>query len=356
MCSISNLFLKISKMRPSWGNQLPLGSATNIGLSEILNWSSVIQVWASRLNALTRYSKTFLPLRQLERISQTQKMFISVCRAKFWEYSSQGGHGIDIHRSSSLNQESDLFGYSPHTTQYCVVFVWRPASCRARTPRSRKQCSLISKILSCAAGKASVASLSSGSFASTTSTKSCWSPTAGCSSSFFCAASSFCCCIAMALSFITTSVFCCFHSSRPWAVSCQEVSCSSSDLLLVVSVRSQLWVSFCDASTEQELEKIDVPTNDDFTCCSFKVNPSSFFSSAMFSSVHSSSPLSESLRREWSADFTDVLQVILLIPCWLIWSCSGLKNWERVWGWVCAEAEGTACCSQDSSLRASFLI
>jgi len=184
MYSISNLFVKISKT----DIQLPLSWVTNIGLSEILNWSSVIQVRLSRPNASTRYSKTFLPLRRLERMPQTRKM--STGRAKSWEDSSQVGHGIDICTSSSLNQESDLFGCSPHITRYWVVFVWRPASCLTRTPRSRKRCSSISGILSPVVSRASVASLPSVS-SPTTLTKSCWSPTAECPSSSFCAASFF---------------------------------------------------------------------------------------------------------------------------------------------------------------------
>jgi hypothetical protein len=49
-----------------------------------------------------------------------------------------------------------------------------------------------------------------------------------------------------------------------------------------------------------------VRVDDDSTYCSPKANPSYFSNSAMFSSVHPSSPLSEDLR-ELSADSTEVL-------------------------------------------------
>jgi hypothetical protein len=58
MCSVSDLFLKMSKTWRSWRNKLPLSSASNVGLSEILSWSPAIQVESSS----TRYSKKFLPL------------------------------------------------------------------------------------------------------------------------------------------------------------------------------------------------------------------------------------------------------------------------------------------------------
>lgn len=53
--------------------------------------------------------------------------------------------------------------------------------------------------------------------------------------------------------------------------------------------------------------EVGTPADDDFTCCSSKVNPSSFSILAMFLSVHPSSLLLEGLREEWSADSTDVL-------------------------------------------------
>ena len=65
-----------------------------------------------------------------------------------------------------LTQESDLFGCSPHTSRYWVVFVWRPGGCWVRIPRSRKRCLSIS---SCVAGRVSVASLSLESSVSSTS-------------------------------------------------------------------------------------------------------------------------------------------------------------------------------------------
>lgn len=83
---------------------------------------------------------------------------------------SQGGRSIEIRMSSSLTQVSDPCGCSPNTIQYWVVTVWRPASDLMCIPRIRRWCSL--GIWGCAAGRASVASLPSGSSASTQTTRS----------------------------------------------------------------------------------------------------------------------------------------------------------------------------------------
>jgi hypothetical protein len=122
------------------------------------------------LYASTRYSKAFLPLRCLERISRTRKMAIS---ARGTSSRLKGGHSIVNCTSSSLNQDSNRFGFSPHTTRYWVVFFWRPGSSQARIPHSRKRCSLISGISGYMAGRALVASSFLGSSASTTSTGFC---------------------------------------------------------------------------------------------------------------------------------------------------------------------------------------
>ena len=79
----------------------------------------MIQLLLSKPNASTRYLKTFLLLHRLKRISQTRKMSISAYRAK---YSSQGGYGINIRTPFLLNQKSDLFRYSPHTTSVLGCF------------------------------------------------------------------------------------------------------------------------------------------------------------------------------------------------------------------------------------------
>lgn len=49
----------------------------------------------------------------------------------------------------------------------------------------------------------------------------------------------------------------------------------------------------------------------------------------MFSSVHPSLPLSEDLGREWSADSTDVLRVILPTPWWVYVAVVGLVRQQK---------------------------
>ena len=84
-----------------------------------------------------------------------------------------------------------------------------------------------------------------------------------------------------------TRVSPCSHSRTRAGVPHRQESRSSSGRLPVVSLRSRLWISSYGASAD-----------DDSACCSPKANPSSFSNSAMFSSVHPSSPLLEDLGRE----------------------------------------------------------
>jgi hypothetical protein len=182
-------------------------------------------------------------------------------------------------------------------TRYWVVFPKRPASCRARSPRSRKRCPGIS---GCVASRASVVSSCSGSSASTTST--------GCPGSSFYAACSSRCRIATPPPPTTSSVCRCSRS-RSWAMPCREASCSSSGLLPVISLRSRLGASSYTASTERGHGTLGVLTGDEFPCSS-KANPSSLSRSATKTLVHPSPPSLEGLGRECGVDHIDVLRVI----------------------------------------------
>jgi hypothetical protein len=75
-----------------------------------------------------------------------------------------------------------IFSYA---TRHWVAFVQRLARSRVCTLRSRRRCLSISGISGYVAGRASAASLSSGSSAMTAA-RSCLSLTAGCPSSSFC--------------------------------------------------------------------------------------------------------------------------------------------------------------------------
>jgi hypothetical protein len=108
-----------------------------------------------------------------------------------------------------------------------------------------------------------------------------------------------CYCIATAPPSTTTSVSCYSYFSRSWArVPRRQASCSSSDLLPVVSLISRLRVLSYSASTKWGLREVSVPADNNFTYYSSKANPSSFSNLAMFLSVYLLSPLLEGLRKK----------------------------------------------------------
>jgi hypothetical protein len=77
-----------------------------------------------------------------------------------------------------------------------------------------------------------------------------------------------------------------------------KVCRGSSGLLLLVSLRSRLWISSFGALTKRGLREVSAPASDDSTYSSSKANPSSFSNLAMLLLVYLSSPWLEYLGRD----------------------------------------------------------